>query len=399
MALMAHPLAGMAIESAKVLPKGVRNIDIRTVNTNIDSKTDRAGEAKPLAQPLAQDLTFAKIAKGENTTKAKQLRAFLADNGFSESDAVGSFTADLKGHIGVAATIASYGLSDKLTLAIAAPYYRASTSIAVGFKTTDTGQAFLDSLAKPDNNQQAAAVEAGSKINDAVGRLNDKLQDNGYRALEDWSGQGFGDLTLAGKYQLYKRDDFAVASTAGVVAPTGRVDDPDILNDVGFGDGQWDVFAQGAVDEPLWFDLSLNQFAKYTVQLPGVKSVRQATEEESIEVGKQEVPFKLGDKVDAGLSLSWSPPHGTVMGVGYNYFRKFGDIYKELPEDAKKKIEDATDQEAHNSEVMLGYSTLPLFQRGAFPVPLDLKLTYIRQLASRNLPVTELAQLDFNLFF
>ena len=84
-----------AFESAKTLPKGVRNIDIRTVNTSIESKTNNGSDPRPLAEPLSKDLTFGQIAKGEKPLKQKQLKAFLSSNGFEEDESVGKFNADL----------------------------------------------------------------------------------------------------------------------------------------------------------------------------------------------------------------------------------------------------------------------------------------------------------------
>jgi hypothetical protein len=389
----------MAFENAKVLPKGVRNVNIRQVETTIDSKTTSAGSAEPLAQPLMQELTFEKIAKGEEAMQAKSLRAFLLTNGFAESEAVGEFKADLKGRVSVTAPIVSYGLTERLTLAVAAPYYRAATSIDIGFQPNARAEAFLAALAADENNQTAAAREAGDKLNNAVFHLNKKLADNGYRSLEDWEGNGMGDMTVAAKYLAYNAHDLAAAVTSGIVLPTGRTDDPNILNDTAFGDGQWDSFAQLAIDEPFANGVSFNQFGKYTVQLPGTKTVRQVTDEEQIEVGEAETRFKLGDKIDAGTSVQYQPAFGLVTGLGYTFFKKYGDTYRELPAVTKAELEDRTDMEAHNGEVMLGYSTIPAYQRGSFAAPLELKLTYTNQVVSRNMPVTDMLQLDLNLFF
>ena len=143
----------------------------------------------------------------------------------------------------------------------------------------------------------------------------------------------------------------------------------------------------------------VNQFAKYTVQLPGSRPTRMATEDEVIEVETRDTQFKLGDKIDAGCSVVYQPPQGLVAGVGYTYFRKYGDIYRDVPGAVKAKLEGGTDQVAHNGEVQLGYSTVPLYQRGTFAVPFEMKLTYTKQLASQNMPISDLAQLDLNLFF
>ncbi len=397
-ALASAPHAA-AFENAKVLPEGVRNVDFRTVNASLDEKTDASGKTVPLASPLMQDLTFNKMASGESELKGNQLRAFLLNNGFDANLAVGRFTADLKGNLSVVAPVLSYGLTSDLTLAIAVPYYRANTSVKVGFTPNATGQAFLDALAKPENNNTAAAREAGLKLNDAVGRLNAKLRDHGFNELNDWSASGLGDITLAAKAKVYERGPLSLATTGGAVAPTGRIDDPDILTDVAFGDGQWDLFGQVAADEDLGLGFGLNQYAKYTAQLPGTKTVRAATKDESIEVRKVRTRYKLGDKFDGGASLQYAAVLGPLVGVGASYFRKIGDVYRGVDPLVKAKLEDETDQEALNGELQLGYSTVALYQQKRFAVPFEIKATYLKQVASRHIPVTDLAQFDLNLFF
>ncbi len=397
-ALVLAPTA-LGFENAKTLPKGVRNIDLRSVNTDIEEKSNGQGKRQSLATPLMQDLTFGKIAQGESELKANQLRAFLTTNGFSEDDVVGSFTADLNGHLSVFAPITSYGVTDNFTIAIAVPYYKAETSVEVGFQPNATAQAFLDSLASTENNQTAAAREAGNKLNKAVERLNQKLVDNGYASLDDWEGQGLGDITIAGKNRIFRARRLEIAATSGVVLPTGRTDDPEILNDLAFGDGQADVFEQFTFDQPLNFDFRLTEFGRYTVQMPGNKNVREVEEDEKIEVDEATTHFKLGDKIDAGTSLVWEPKFGLVTGVGYTFFKKYGDTYKDLNSETKSLLEAGTDQQAQNIETMLGYSTIPAYQRGDFAAPIELKLTYIKQFRSKNMPVTDLAQFDFNLYF
>ena len=398
-ALLAAAPQARAFEDTDVLPKGVRNLDVRAVSSDLDQKTDGQGNSQPLAEPLAKDLTFTQVAKEEEQLRAQELRAFLRSNNFNESDAVGQFTADLKGHVSVVAPIASYGLTDKLTFAVAVPVYAASTSLRVGFKPNATAQAFIAALARPENNQVASAYEAADKLNHAVERLNTKLVTDGYRQLNDWQARGLGDATLAAKYRFYAAGPIAVATTAGFVAPTGRTDDPDVLNDIAFGDGQWDTFDEMAVDERLGGDFRLDQFGKYTVQLPGRRQVRAVTADEPIDVGYASTRFKLGDKIDAGTSVKWEPAFGLIAGVGYTYFRKFGDVYRAVSPATKGELEKGTDQHAHNAEFVLGYSTVPFYRRKAFSVPLDAELTYIRQMSSANMPVADQAQFDFNLYF
>ena len=394
-----HPFDLYAGEHTKVLPRGVRGLNIRSVETSISSKTDSNGKALPLASPLQQELTFSRIVKGEESVKGKQLQAFLLANGFSENDSVGQFTADLQGRVYVVAPIASYGLTDKLTLAIAVPYYKAKTAVEVGFQQNQRAKDFIASLASPEQNQVGSAQEAGLKLNNAVSELNAKLVANGYSELNDWSASGLGDITIAAKYLAFENRQLSSAVTGGFVAPTGRTDNPDILTDIPFGDGQWDVFGQLAFDQPLSQYVFVNQFLKYTWQLPGEKSMRDIAADEKVEVETISTRYKLGDKLDAGLSINYLSPGGVLLGVGHSWFEKYGDSFYGPGSVTKGELSKDTNQSAENGEFAIGYSTIPAFQRGKFAAPLELKLGYQRQYRSKNLPVSDLTQIDASLFF
>src|SRR5690606_29929587 len=122
--LVSQAAMAQGFESARTLPKGARNLTVRTVDSDISLKTDSNGRGEPLAAPLAQNLTFGKIAAGEGGLKATQMKSFLAEYNFSEDQVVGSFTADLKGRVSVTAPIFAYGVTDRLTVGFAVPYYR-----------------------------------------------------------------------------------------------------------------------------------------------------------------------------------------------------------------------------------------------------------------------------------
>jgi hypothetical protein len=206
-------------------------------------------------------------------------------------------------------------------------------------------------------------------------------------------------MTLAGKYRHVDTAHLAICSITGFVAPTGRQHDPDVLNDIPFGNGVWAPFAEGIFDEKLGGGFILNHYGKYTNQLPGSKTIRAETASEQVEVPDQTTSYKLGDMVDAGAALRFEPKMGLLSGIGANFHHKYRDIYKEVDPDVKQYMQQDTEQKSTNAEFMLGYSTVPAYFDHTFAVPMDLRLTYQKQLTSINTPVTDLAQLDFNLYF
>lgn len=390
----------LAFETTQVLPEGVRNFNIRNISTDTSHKTNEHGHIEPLAEPLWKPLRFRNILSSEQGLKRKQLEALLIQQGWSTEDSVGDFYADLNARINVTAPIFAYGYSKTTTLAMALPIYTASTDIEVGFRTNEGAERFIGALTDPAINQNKSAVEAAEKLSDAVSRLNTKLQDNDYNSLEPWNETAVGDLTLAAKHLVYDGDIFKAAFSEGVVAPTGRRDSPKILTDLPFGDGQWDLFAQVISDQFLTDELMLNQHLKYTYQTSSRKKVRLKTEDETIEVDSDNLTFKLGDKVDAGTSIQYQHTlTGINAGAGMLYFRKFGDTYYTSDRLSKEELQRETDQDALYWQYRLGISTVDMYRRKDFPVPLMASVEFRKQFKSRNLPKTNFTQLDLRIFF
>lgn len=391
-----------AAEDAKVMPAKIRRVTVRFVGTDISEKTDGGFSAVPLSKPLNKALTFNDILKGEKDPVKNALTAgFLTAEGFNSSEAVGQFAADVKTRVQVTAPIFTLGLTSNTTLAVAMPVYRMQTAAEVSFQANEMGQKFINTLASNYNNQTASAREAAAKLNDAVTRLNNKLLDNGYLPLQNWSGQGLGDTQLVLKNRSFEGDGFAIATQAIVTAPTGRIDDPDNLLDKGFGDGQWDVAVGAAVEEPmnqLVDGLALSQFVRYTDQLPGQRTMRLVTAAETIEVGKDRVRFDLGNRLETGAAAMLSTTSGWGGSLGYNYSYKDSDRY-ETAQETKAVLEKDTIETQHQAEAEVVYSGVPAFKRGAIPVPFEVKLAYKRQLKSRNMPVTHQVQIDTGVFF
>lgn len=391
--------AAFGFETTKVLPKGVRNLDVRSVYTATSVKTDPEGNEISLANDLYKPLKFKNVLQGEEGLKRTQLKAFMLARGFDDEDTVGEFRASLNAQINVVAPILAWGLSDRTTLAVAVPYYSTSTDINVGFRTNEGGERLIQAFTDPSVNYYYAAVEAAQKFQNAVGRLNERLVANSYEELSAWNQTGWGDTTVALKSLNLNDPHFRIASTVGFVAPTGRKDNPSILTDLPFGDGQWDVFGQLTFDQYIFGNVFFNQFGKYTYQAPGRRTVRWKTSEETVMAVPHPTSYKLGDKVDAGFSLQFEQESGIVGGIGTAYFRKYADTWDVNDIAVKSELQRDTAQDAVYWEAKLGYSTVSAYQRKEFALPLSISAEYKKQYQSRNMPITDFAQFDLNLFF
>ncbi len=389
--------AVLAMEDTKVLPKGVRNVILRSVQTRIDATTDAQGNKRELGAPLERGVTFEQLTSSRSGLERSQAEAVLLLNGIGKDEEIGQFTADMRGQVQVVAPAFSYGWSERLTLAVAVPIYSASTSVEMGFRTSERGQEFLNILASPQYNNTAKAREAGAQMNAALARLNAKLAASDYQPLADWSATAPGDVLLLTKYRAFSTPYGSGALTNGVSLPTGRVDDPDILNDISFGSGTYGIIAGASFDQPLIGPLFVNEYASYTAYLPTDRAMRMKTATETLDVETRTVRIDPGDKLDVGASLQIDAENGAQGGIGYILSRKFDD--KIRAGESRAVLEANTLQTAQTAEAALGYSTIPAFKRGSFAVPMTTLGTYRKQVKSTNQAVADQFQLDLKVYF
>lgn len=391
-----------AFEDAQVLPAGVRRVELKYFHAILDSRTDSNGIPRGLGNQLEKNITYNDFIGERQGAERRQLEGFLKSNQIDKQDAVGSLKADVKGALNVIAPTFGYGFTDTFSFGIAVPYYSAVTDTKVGFNPNSNADRFVGLLADPKVGLSHKAVEAVDAINGVTDTLDEKLERSGYKKLGRWDDAGLGDVILKGKYQALDTGVHRFATDFGGRLPTGKTDDPDILTDVQFGDGTFDLFTGVIYDYRLvqlspYTPFFINTFAKYTYQAPSARTIRMKTATEVIEVPKKNVAYKLGDFVDAGVSLQLDTYAGLVGGVGYQYFYKMKDKY-EAGESSRFYEEDSR-QWAHKGEAMIGYSSVNAFRRGAFFMPFTSYLVYERQLKSVNMPVQHLVELDLKFYF
>ncbi|MBP6218216.1 MAG: hypothetical protein KA436_06495 [Oligoflexales bacterium] len=390
---------GSAFEETKVLPKGVRSITFRSVSTDLSEKSNSSGELIPLASALEKDVTFKSVVNREIGSKKMLLQSFLHDK-FAMEDSLGKFSADMRGSVSVFAPIFSYGITDEISAGFSLPYYRAKMAVRLGFKPSPSAEKFVSLLQHQDSHQNAEARTVVYKLNHAVEGLNAKLSQNGFAEIEDWEGQGLGDITLAAKYRFLNRSAVSVANATGFVLPTGRTLDANTLIGVPFGEGVYSMFSSFVMDSQLGAGFIFTDYLKYSYLQPGRRELRLKTEEESIEVAKENVSFKLGDRVDAGAALKYEPWFGLTAALGLNHSKKFSDRYamNQYPE-SKKAWEKDTGQWSQRLEARLGYTSVPAFQRKEIAIPFSSSLEYSKTIKSKNSVVKDLMTFDVVVYF
>lgn len=396
------PWPARAMEHTKTLPRGRFNLNVRSIATGITSKSNPDGKGEGLAAPLERDLTFNDVLRNQvavSSTRAAKVEGFMLANEFERSDSLGRFSASAKASVRATAPVLAYGISDKVTVAVGAPFMSARSTISVGFTRSETASQFLALLSDPVNNQQEAALELDEKLGTATAELNRELLNYGVEPLHDWQGSGWGDTTIATKWRAWELGPVAIAATFGSVLPTGRTDQARIMNDVPFGDGQTDLFTQATWEENIMTGFSISQTIKYTHQLPSRREVFRGLDPEDLDAGTVDASFKLGDRIDAALGMAWSHQSGVTASVGCQTNRKLSDRYHDGEGNRLPALEAHTDQTVVLGEMAAGFSTVEGYLRGAYPAPAEVSFAVARQITSRNAMESDLYEMSASLFF
>lgn len=405
--LMSAAMAGdlrspIDVESAAVLPKGVRNPRFKVFFTNVEERFSGVGDVEPLGLKLNKNVTWTDVLDGQKSQSDREkVQLILQELGYKDNNAsAGQTTGVINSYANVKIPVFAMGISDDLTLALAAPVVSIDISTDTGFYKTAQGQAFVNKAA---SKSEWSGNEAMEKINDGVQR---KLVENGYEPLKNQSGTHLGDIQLVSKYRLSQLSDdqqsWLVKGT--LVAPTGHVASPDRIADVSSGDGQWDVGATLVYDRKLLEDLKINAFAGYLAQLPD-STVKRIPEKQdsSLTPDKEQVSRDLGDQVSLGSSLTYEHP-GTGLSVSPGYSLQYMsgakfDGKRFAPVRYQWLSEQTPSQTLHSFVISAGFSTVNFYRKKQFVYPFEVKLIYSKPFAGRNAGSDSLYAGELVMFF
>ena len=225
----------------------------------------------------------------------------------------------------------------------------------------------------------------------------------GYKRFETWSGAGFGDILLGGKYRIYGENDLAFAFTGGVQLPTGKVDDPDNITDISFGDGQTDLVFRLHADYTGIDRIYLNTTVSYNLQLPDreVKRIPVDVNQPLISSdNKENVKRDLGDIIDIEVTGSYAFNKQWSGGLVYNFTKGFKDKVRGSKEFIYSSLEDETDSTSHMALITLGYSTMQMYIDNKFPLPLSASISFRDRFAgTNNVTKSQFVSLGLSLYF
>jgi hypothetical protein len=393
--LVGLPMPGHA-DNALVLPKGRALADITYYHYfDIDERYNPDGKVENIAVDYNADL---------NSNIFPGLQALNQFVGGQAS--VGRSVVDFTLVYRWTEVTLSYGLLDRLTVGVLIPvnYSKNRVRARLDATTANVGKnAALNSVAPlrvpgtvPLTTEDVQdLLGAGLDIN-GDGRV--EVPGFGFKRFESWSGFGVGDIELLARYQFVNTAFWRFAMTSGVRLPTGRVDDPDDLTDLPFGDGQTDLITRLHLDYVPVRPLLLNLTLRYDIQLPDKQEKRVLDNvNQPITANKEKVSRNLGDILEVEVLGSYDITKVLSAGAKYRFTTKVaqdsidGDLGFNYG-----SLESETKTTSHMFFVLLGLSTVRLYQEKHFPVPLSFSVAYRNRFAGRD-NVTRSEYISFSL--
>ncbi|HRK06244.1 MAG TPA: transporter [Pseudobdellovibrionaceae bacterium] len=405
-ALLAAPLASagslsapFTFDSAGMLPAGVRSVRVLGYTTEIERKWDGHGGYRALASGFNKAVNFQDLIEAEaEASDRAQLKGYLQAKSIGVTQEVGEAEGQVNARATATVPVLAYGLSERWTLAAIVPVVYTQVNVSTGWRSNSDFQTLLDGLSK--EGQHAKKMSFQERLHNVVAT---KVAGYNYAPLADQQNQEIGDVSLGVKHLLHKDDDVAWVMAARVVAPTGRISDPNKVVDVAPGDGQWDVGVSTTAEwriSPRWSSIAS---AGYMHQMASEKSKRipfRRNETLTPDVDTR-VTEKLGDMLSSSAGVKYQPVDAWSIGLQYSLQYKGPDVYRGSAYEAERYewMSTDTEQELQSAQAGVTYSTIPAFRAGQFLIPLETTLSLASTLGGRNTGKVDLLAWELALYF
>lgn len=391
--------APMELESAQVLPAGVRNPRFKNLFMSIDSRFNGLGHTEPLGNKLNKEVSWSNlIAKQETDADREKLLGLLKASGIDPAlGGPGVATGQVNTLVKASVPVLAFGVTDRLTLALAVPVMTIDVNADTGFVGNESGDLFINNLCESD---PVKCNEVKSKLAVAT---NQKLTDLGYRTVGPHRVQGIGDVKVVGKYLFSQDERNSITFKSELTLPTGTPPNSDKALDVPTGDGQFDLGGMVIWDSRLTENIQFNTFFGYTIQIADKIERRIPDSQDSLSSIKELLDRNLGDLISSGAGLSYLYRQaGLTIGTGYNLQHQAQTTYKDgVHESYRYRLLelDAPQQVAHSLIFSAGFSTVEWFKTNKFALPLQANLAYSRPFAGKNITKNDVFTAELVLFF
>lgn len=383
----------------KTLPKGVRLFAYRNVKTSpIDAEYNQSQALNPLSYDVSAS---AKTLSGLSTAVSNAFNEIRSESQEAyDKLTFGDFNLSAQAQVQVHGFGGGFGITDRLTVYGILPFYDARVNMQYRQTRASNAQQVSDEFNNGDIN--GAISNILNIIPSVSGNLIQSIVVNtlGYKPIGNWHGRGYGDFELGAMYLLHDSTHWGLATTNGIMAPTGRQSDPDLLQDIAFGDGQWDIFTELAVAYMPSRKWMFGTTWRYTYQAPSEKTLRIPFDED-IPLGDTKGRFdvKFGDRIDATISGTHIINDWLSVSPLYEFAYQMPSKYESRYSDANRFLAANSDRVAHNVRLSGSFSTVTPYTKKKFILPAVITMNLQQTVAGKNVPKMTRYEIEFRMYF
>lgn len=380
----------------KVLPKGVRIVGYRNVTTSkVKSNFNSTGQETSLGASFKVDgNTLNEMTSGSLTG--------LIDPAALNSLTVGAYQVDAEAQFNVHGTGFGYGITDRVMFYGELAYYNAHVKANIKRTAGNTYEETAALLEQNGGTQNQFAAETIRNMIDAnEGAIQSVITNHyKYKPIGDWYGKGYSDMETGFMFKAIDRGVWGLMVYPGVVLPTGYQDDPDILQDVGFGDGQYDAFGEVATGYVVNDRISFGAVLRYTYQAPTTKTLR-VPESRDFQLSSQSGSFdvKYGDRVNATFSSTLSVNDWLSFTPVYRFMKQGSSQYSSEFGAANDYLAYNSDKLEHQGQLTTTISSITPFLKKEFLLPAQINVNLVKTLSGRNVPNQSRFEVEFRMLF
>lgn len=380
-------------DDATVVPKGVFALRLDSqFYFPIKKKFDNAGNTEDIATDLNTRLdssVFPQLGLVES--------AFGLPSGFAS---FGDTDVEYEYRIQIFDFYLFYGLTDRLTLGGKFPYWNFKNDVDTSLDTSNASVGLNPAV--PGGVAPLAFPGTQPATEDDIQSL--LKSEFGYKEVKDWNRNGFSDIEIGYRFQYYRSDNWRLALSNTVVAPTGRTKDADSLVDFPFGTGTWGLtfYTNNDYTGLKDYGLEFNASFRYLYFFPDTEYTRvpQSVDQPIAPLeNKEHVDRKIGDVYRLDLEGRYEFIEGLTFSLFYRYLKKKRNQISGDRGLSYNSLQKETNEKEQQYRIGLTYSTVPLYQKGEISIPASVKLYYRKRFEAENLLKSDYIGLDAIIYF
>ncbi|MES2527444.1 MAG: hypothetical protein V4598_10165 [Bdellovibrionota bacterium] len=382
------------------LPKGVRALGYRNVTTTpIKSNFNQFRSETSLSTNFRVDaITLNDIS--ENILIPGQDIDETAYNNLL----VGEYGVDAQARANVHGFGFAYGLTDKVMLYTEVAYYNANVSSKIK-RTKGNNYKEIEQYLRSKGNITYNDKQVAELLHRMVDLNEQNIQSvitnyYNYKPIGTWQGQGYGDMETGVMIKAIDKGTWGLQVYPGVVLPTGRQDDPNILQDIGFGDGQFDVFGELGTGYIVNDNLSFGTRFRYTYQAPSKKELRVPTSRDfTLSADKGEFDVKYGDKLNFMVNSTLAVNDWFSFTPVYRYLYQMKSEYDSSFGAANDYLSYNSDKQEHQVQLTASVSSIQPFLKKKFALPAQFNFNVVQTVSGKNVPKVGRFEVELRLIF